>query len=193
MIWLPNKLLWSYDILQKRKPNKNIKNQHYIRNIEKIDKGLIPTKMAQINIGGNNRLIKITLILIFSYLAVVLITTYPTVDDFIFLNISNAVRAESIGYFDAISDRVPGFTAVIIILNEVCNIPYEELLTLPLLLIPFVLVFLAILKRSGEYVYPLIAVVCLLYFCKHRCCFAIQLVCLCYLWLFFLQYSHGKH
>jgi hypothetical protein len=144
--------------------------------------------MVQSNIYGKNRLIKITLILIFGFFAVILLTTYPTVDDFIFSNISNAVRAGNVGHFDVGFDKVPGFTASIIILYEVCKIPYEILLTLPLLLIPFVLVFLAILKRSGGYVYPLIAVVCLLHFCKHPVLFCHTIGLLMLLIIVFLAF-----
>jgi hypothetical protein len=120
--------------------------------------------MAQ-SIHRKNNSIKIALLFIFGFLAIILITTYPTVDDFIFSNINNAVRVASNGHFDAASDRVPGFTSVLVILYEICNIPYEVLVTLPLLIISFVLVFLAILKRSRNSLYPLIAIVCLLYFC----------------------------
>lgn len=123
--------------------------------------------MAQINTYEKNKFIMIVLTLVFGFIAVILITTYPTVDDFIFTNISNAVRAGNVGHFDVGSDKVPGFTASIIILYEICKIPYEFIITLPLLLIPFILVFLAILKRCGGYVYPLVAVVCLFHFCKH--------------------------
>lgn len=123
--------------------------------------------MAQIKVHGeNNTSHLIALLLTFGFIALILMTTYPTVDDFIFSNISNAVKAGRDGYFDAGSDPFPGFTASIIILYEICKIPYEVLMTLPLLLISFVLLFLAILKRSiGGFVYPLIAVVCLLHFC----------------------------
>lgn len=84
------------------------------------------------------------------YSLFLIVYSYPSTDGFSFLNLLQAGYLENGEILNVFSHSIPGFVALTYIISEVSNIPYNVLLTLPLLIPSIFLLIIAILRRIAN-------------------------------------------